>query len=639
MSHCTDCYGVSTIAPCAEVGCISTNYGKCITYSGANLYCSIGAVGVVTSSGTAVVPGTTTVYTLGGTNLSGTGTGATFEITRTAGTDTYTVKLANKGSGYAVGNQVKILGTSLGGATPANDLIITITELAAVIPNGSILDDIITTFHNALCSVSAGSGLDYSSLSYSCLRQNGVLTGIGTPITTQTQFVQSASAALCSLNTTLQDYDTTIPLSLVEGSVPGLPGSYNLNEYLTSVTSYINTLDSYFDFASITASPCGGGGYAFTSKPVTTDSIADYFNWVTTNVCGIYTTLNSTISSSTTTVNSLKTYIAGAGSVPSSVNTSTLPGGSSTSTASAAINLLISQVANINSIVATVPSSTYAVAWNSAFNGTYPTNSVFKSQTWNYSSSATTIQTHFDRIVNVLSRLNVKFDSTYFTVDATSAYGPTISLAAGIAFSAGSLNTVSITSLQDVNTSGVVDGDFFVFDTATNEWVPKDLNITVNGSGASVTKTDTTTTVTVDLTIPTSTPTEIPYVGYSSAEYTVVSSPRFSTGAQPFPYATKVGDIATIGGVFQISPVGAFTWAHLADKTIATVPASLQPTNPIHFFAQFYVKASGVYSVRQGSVSIIGGNITANLMSPGGSIVLTSGDLIEISISGYSYNV
>lgn len=636
MGHCTDCYGTSTIAPCATVGCISTNYAKCITYSGSDLYCTLGAIGTLTSAGTAVVPGTTTVVTIGGTNLSGTGTGATFEITRTVGTDTYTVKIANKGSGYAVGNQVKILGTSLGGATPANDLVITISGLAPVIPNGAILDDIITTFHNALCAAAAGGGIDYSGLSYSCLRQNGVLTGIGSPITTETQFVQSVSAALCSINTNLNDYDTTIDLALVEGSIPGLTSPYTLNEYLTGVTSYLNELNAVFDFDSILSNPCVG--YAFTTKPTSTDSVADYFNWITTNMCGMYGALNTAVTNSTTTTSSIKTYIAGAGTVPTSVNTSSLPGGNAVSTASAAINLLVSQVASINTSISSIPASTYAVVWNTCFAGSYPLNSVFKSQTWNYTNTAASIQTQFDRIASILSRLNVKFDSAYFTIDATSTCGPTISLAAGIAFSAASLNTVSINSLQDVNTSGAADGDFMVYDTGSNEWIPKELIVTINGSPTGVTKTDATGNVTVDLSITTSTPTEIPFVGFSSAEYTVISCPRFSTGGQPFPYGTKVGEIVTIGGVFQISAVSSFTWAHLADKTLATIPTTLQPANPVHYFAQFYVKIAGVYSIRQGSVSIVGGNITANLMSPGGSLVLSSGDAIEISISGLSYH-
>ena len=639
MPNCNDCYGTSTIAPCASVGCLSINYGKCISYSGVNLFCATGALGVVTSAGTAVVPGTTTVVTLGGTNLSGSGTSATFEVTRTAGTNTYIVKIANKGTGYAVGNQVKILGTSLGGATPANDLIMTVTELAPVIATGALLDDIIVNFHNALCSgVGGAGGLDYSTLSYSCLRQNGALTGIGSAITTETQFVQSASSALCSLNTTLNAYDTTLNITAFTnvGSLPAVTAPYTLNEVLGGVATAITTINTNISFTAVTDNPCVA--YTFTSKPVTTIA-SDYFNWITTNMCGIYNSLNATITSTTTTANNLKTYIAGAGAIPAVVNTSTLPTGSATSTAAAAIVLLVSQVASINASVATIPASTYAAVWNTAFNGSFPANSVFKSQTWNFSSSAVTIQTHFDRIVAVLSRLNVKFDLTYFTVDATPLYGPLIGLAPGVAFTAGSLNTVSINALQDVDTAGTVDGDFFVYDTATNTWVPKDLSVTINGSAIDVTKTDTPTNVTIDLTIATITPTVIPFVAFSSAEYTVISCPRFSTGGLPFPHATKVGDVAAIGGVFQISVVGAFTWAHLADKTLATVPALLQPTNPAHFFAQFYVKTAGVYSIRQGSISIIGGNITANLMSPSGSIVLTSGDLIEISISGYSYNV
>jgi len=121
MGHCTDCYGTSVVAPCSDAGCLSTNWAKCITYSGVDLYCATGAIGTITTSGTAVVPGTTTTHSnVSGTNLSGSGVGATFDVVRTAGSNTYTVVLANRGSGYAALNQVKILGTSVGGASPAD---------------------------------------------------------------------------------------------------------------------------------------------------------------------------------------------------------------------------------------------------------------------------------------------------------------------------------------------------------------------------------------------------------------------------------------------------------------------------------------------------------------------------------------
>jgi hypothetical protein len=78
---------------------------------------------------------TTVNYTaLSGTNVSGTGTGATFNIARSGTTYTPTVNAA--GSGYAVGNQIRILGTSLGGATTANDLTITVATVTPVTYTG-----------------------------------------------------------------------------------------------------------------------------------------------------------------------------------------------------------------------------------------------------------------------------------------------------------------------------------------------------------------------------------------------------------------------------------------------------------------------------------------------------------------------
>lgn len=64
------------------------------------------------------------------TNVSatgGAGAGATFDITKTNGR--YKVKIKNRGALYVNGNTLTILGTSLGGATPANDLTITVTSV------------------------------------------------------------------------------------------------------------------------------------------------------------------------------------------------------------------------------------------------------------------------------------------------------------------------------------------------------------------------------------------------------------------------------------------------------------------------------------------------------------------------------
>lgn len=64
---------------------------------------------------------------------SGTGTGAKFDVTKTDGV--YTAVLdsltASAGTGYAAGDTITIAGTSLGGTSPANDLILTIATVGA----------------------------------------------------------------------------------------------------------------------------------------------------------------------------------------------------------------------------------------------------------------------------------------------------------------------------------------------------------------------------------------------------------------------------------------------------------------------------------------------------------------------------
>ena len=63
-------------------------------------------------------------------NSSGTGGSADVDITSTATNYAQSARVdIYDGSGYAVGDTIKILGTDLGGATPANDMLITITQI------------------------------------------------------------------------------------------------------------------------------------------------------------------------------------------------------------------------------------------------------------------------------------------------------------------------------------------------------------------------------------------------------------------------------------------------------------------------------------------------------------------------------
>jgi hypothetical protein len=69
------------------------------------------------------------IYTnIAGINITGGGLGATFDIIVTS--TQYTVTINNGGTGYVATNQIRILGSQLGGISGVNDLIITVTELS-----------------------------------------------------------------------------------------------------------------------------------------------------------------------------------------------------------------------------------------------------------------------------------------------------------------------------------------------------------------------------------------------------------------------------------------------------------------------------------------------------------------------------
>jgi len=71
---------------------------------------------------------------ISGTDVSETGANATFDVVKAV--NGYTVTVRTGGQRYAVGDRLKIVGSRLGGTTPANDLIITV---AAVNSSGEIL--------------------------------------------------------------------------------------------------------------------------------------------------------------------------------------------------------------------------------------------------------------------------------------------------------------------------------------------------------------------------------------------------------------------------------------------------------------------------------------------------------------------
>ena len=78
------------------------------------------------------------------TNVSSSGSGANVTVQLQANKTTYSltstaITVQNPGSGYAVGDTLKILGTSLGGTTPANDLNLTVAAVSADVTGGERL--------------------------------------------------------------------------------------------------------------------------------------------------------------------------------------------------------------------------------------------------------------------------------------------------------------------------------------------------------------------------------------------------------------------------------------------------------------------------------------------------------------------
>lgn len=130
-----------------------TQFAGAVSFTGTPIGGLVGrtrysASGGVNYSGTKAAQAlATTVYSgLSPTNVVGSGSGAVLAITLygTGGGVAYTssntsVTVTTVGSGYAVGDSVKILGTALGGSTPTHDLTLTITSVTQSVSGGERL--------------------------------------------------------------------------------------------------------------------------------------------------------------------------------------------------------------------------------------------------------------------------------------------------------------------------------------------------------------------------------------------------------------------------------------------------------------------------------------------------------------------
>ena len=105
----------------------------------------LNTTGGFSRSGTMVSSSSIKTYAgLSLTNVSSSGSGANVTVTLSANKTTYSstttaISIQNPGSGYAVGDTVKITGNLLGGASPANDLNLTVAAVSADVTGGERL--------------------------------------------------------------------------------------------------------------------------------------------------------------------------------------------------------------------------------------------------------------------------------------------------------------------------------------------------------------------------------------------------------------------------------------------------------------------------------------------------------------------
>jgi hypothetical protein len=637
MANCVNCYETNTIEPCESVGCLSTNYGKCITYSGSNLFCEKGSVNTFTFTGTAVAPTTTTTVEVVATG--GTGSDVTFNVTRTAGQITYLVTLSDGGSAYTLGDTLTIAGTALGGASPANNITITVTALAPIIATGDDLDSIITNFNARLCSAGDGyNNVDLSGYNYYCLRLGGNLESVGAPITNAQGVVESMSAALCSLNTRLKSVEK--PAITVASCFTGTltSGTSTLVQILNEYGSKICTHNTNLTMTGVTGNPCIS--YSWTAKP-TSNNISEYINWVSTNVCGIFTLLNGNIGAVSVKEQEIRNYITGTttGTIPTSINTSCLTGGSTTSSLKDAMTLIVSQLCATITTVSSLAPSSYTVSYGSCFNGTYPSNSIFNVQSLGTFTSSTTLQTHLNQIASALGALNIKFNSSQFTIASTPC-GPTISLLSGSTFSCSSLSTCSISNLGDVNVSTPTNGQFLTYNTTTSEWQNKNLDVLMNGSSTNVTKTINSFGTTFDLNISAALSGTNYYYRTSSPGYGTIlptisiDYPVTKAGAAGWPYLAVTGTVGHHIGGFRINFTGAQTFAmnNWYIMYYTNVPFTLDSEVVVPVTMRFFAIGSSTFTNYQGvlKLSNVSGSIKVEVQLQSPSVNAVNGDYFEI---------
>lgn len=193
----------------------------------------------LSSALTSRIIGTNASYT----GLTGTtpqqGTGAVFTVSRAS--TTYTATATTPGTGYEVGDTITILGTSLEGASPANDATLTVTAASNL--------NTVATFNNS--TLFGGSG-------YTSTTNIGTKGGTGTGLTVNLTIDANGTVTAIAVNQAGKNYTVGDTITVDQGRVL-IANLVNSGSGYTSGTKTTTTTGSGLGLTlNITANAIGG---------------------------------------------------------------------------------------------------------------------------------------------------------------------------------------------------------------------------------------------------------------------------------------------------------------------------------------------------------------------------------------------
>jgi hypothetical protein len=182
----------------ASINATGTNYavGETVTVVGANLG---GATTANNATVTVTTIGSTTYTNPTQSGYSGSGSSATFSITKTG--TSYAVAITAAGSGFSTSETITVVGTQLGGATTANDATITIT---AVNGSGGITAATIAGTAAAKGPIT-GVSVAGTGASYGTITKGMIVTGTGITGTAIVKTVTSQNSIILDTSVTVAD--------------------------------------------------------------------------------------------------------------------------------------------------------------------------------------------------------------------------------------------------------------------------------------------------------------------------------------------------------------------------------------------------------------------------------------------------